>query len=397
MILRPDYIQALLEYKDAPMVKILSGVRRCGKSTILDMYREHLLKNGVPESQVIYRRYSSFTMPENFTARDMYQDIAGAVSGHSYVFLDEVQEVSNWEKAVNSLLEDLDVDLYVTGSNSKLLSGEISTYLTGRYVQIPVYPLSFREYLSFRNDREHSIHEQLFDFIRYGGFPVTALQRYDERTAYQMVEGIYHSVVTGDIARRHNIKDFDLFERTVRYIFENVGKTFSANAIVKFLKSERRSVTPETIYNYIEWLEQAFVIYRCNRFDLQGKEVLATQEKFYLADSAFKYCLLGYNSKSVAAMMENVVYFELRRRGWRVYIGKNDTKEIDFVANRRDERMYVQVTRDMPEGSTREEANLQEIRDHYPKYIVTLDEFAGGNINGIRVMHLAEFLLAVGY
>lgn len=397
MILRPHYIKELLKFKDAPLVKILSGVRRCGKSTILDMYRDHLIANGVLDSQVITRRYSSFAMPDNFSARDMYQDIASSISGHCYVFLDEVQEVENWERAVNSLMEDFDVDLYVTGSNSKLLSSEISTYLTGRYVQIPVYPLSFQEYLSFRNDNVHSAREQLYDFIRFGGFPVTALQNYDERTIYQIVEGIYTSVVTGDITRRHKIKDFELFERTVRYIFENVGKTFSANAIVKFLKNEKRSVSPETIYNFIEWLEQAFVIYRCNRYDLQGKEVLSTQEKFYLADSAFKFCLLGFNTKSVASMMENIIYFELRRRGWSVYIGKNGTKEIDFVATRRDDRIYVQVTRNMPDDSTREEDNLQEIRDHYPKYIVTLDEMAGGNINGIKVMHMADFLLSDVY
>lgn len=397
MIPRPQYINELQKYKDAPLVKILSGVRRCGKSTILDMFREHLLSSGVPETQIIARRYSSFTIPDDFSARDMYQDIAASISGRCYVFLDEVQEVTDWEKTVNSLLEDFDVDLYVTGSNSKLMSSEISTYLTGRYVQIPVYPLSFQEYLSFRNDSGHSVREQLADYIRFGGFPVTALQHYDERTVYQIVEGIYTSVVNGDIARRHKIKDYDLFERTVKYVFENVGKTFSANSIIKFLKSEKRSVNSETIYNYLEWLEQAFIVYRCNRYDLQGKEVLQTLEKYYLADSAFKYCLLGFNTKSIASMMENIIYFELRRRGWDVYIGKNGTKEIDFVASRRDDRMYVQVTRNMPEDSTREEDNLQDIRDHYPKYIVTLDEFAGGNINGIKIMHMADFLLSDAY
>ena len=224
-----------------------------------------------------------------------------------------------------------------------------------------------------------------------------ALGKFDDRTAYQIVEGIYTSVITSDIARRHNITNYDLFNRVVKYIVENVGKTFSANAIAKFLKSEGRSLSVETVYNYLSWLEKAFVIYRCPRYDLQGKSVLKTQEKFYLADSSLKYCIMGFNPKSIAAMLENIVYFELRRRGYDVYIGKNEAKEIDFVATRRDERLYVQVCRRLPEESDREIANLLEIRDHYPKYVVTLDELATGNVDGVKIMHLADFLLSSAY
>ena len=224
-----------------------------------------------------------------------------------------------------------------------------------------------------------------------------ALGTYDERTAYQIVEGIYHSVISNDIARRHSITNQELFNRVVRFIIENVGKNFSANSIVKFLKSEGRSLTVETIYNYLEWLEKAFVIYRCQRYDLQGKAVLKTQEKFYLADPALKYCMMGFNLKSIASMLENIVYFELRRRGYDVYVGKNETKEIDFVAVRRDERVYVQVCRELPDASDREIVNLLEIKDHYPKYIVTMDELAGGNVEGVRIVHLADFLLSAQY
>lgn len=194
-----------------------------------------------------------------------------------------------------------------------------------------------------------------------------------------------------------NIMNFDLFNRVVKYIVENVGKTFSANAIAKFLKSEGRSLSVEAVYNYLNWLEKAFVIYRCQRYDLQGKSVLKTQEKFYLADASLKYCIMGFNPKSIAAMLENIVYFELRRRGYEVYIGKNETKEIDFVAVQRDERIYVQVCRRLPEESDREVANLLEIKDHYPKYVVTLDELAAGNINGVKIVHLADFLLSDTY
>lgn len=314
-----------------------------------------------------------------------------------YLLLDEVQEVDGWEKAVNSLLEDCNTDIYVTGSNSKLMSGEISTYLTGRYISIPVFTLSFAEYLDFKKESGRTPKELLNEYIRMGGFPIVALGDFDERSSYQIVEGIYNSVITGDITKRHNITNFDIFNRVVKYVVENVGKTFSANAIVKFMKSEGRSLSVESVYNYLEWLEKAFVIYRCQRYDMQGKTVLKTQEKFYLADASLKYCIMGFNPKSVAAMLENIVYFELRRKGYDVYIGKNAAKEIDFIATRRDERIYVQVCRNLPEESDREIANLLEIKDHYPKYVVTLDELAAGNINGVKIVHLADFLLSEDY
>ena len=396
MILRPQYIKALQVYRDMPLVKILAGIRRCGKSTLLEMLRDDLQMSGVPAEQIISMRYTSEDFDSGMTDKEMYHGIKVQMtgSGRYYLLLDEVQEIEGWEKAVNSLLENADTDIYVTGSNSKLMSSEISTYLTGRYVSIPVYTLSFAEYLEFKKSDTRSVKELLNEYLRLGGFPIVALGSFDERSAYQIVEGIYHSVITGDITKRHNITNFDLFTRVVKYIMENVGKTFSANAIVKFLKSEGRSLSVEAVYNYLNWLEKAFVIYRCQRYDLQGKLVLKTQEKFYLADSSLKYCIMGFNPKSIAAMLENIVYFELRRRGYEVYIGKNDTKEIDFVAVRRGDRIYVQVCRQLPEESDREIANLLAVKDHYPKYVVTLDEMAAGNINGVKIVHLADFLLS---
>lgn len=399
MIVRPYYLNVLKTYRDAPLVKILAGIRRCGKSTILDMLQADLIDSGIPHDHVIYLRYTSEELDENMSAKQMYRNIKDKITDNRryYLLLDEVQEVSGWERAVNSLLENANTDIYVTGSNSKLMSGEISTYLTGRYISIPVFTLSFSEYLEFKNDSEHTSKELLSEYIRMGGFPIVALGNFDERSSYQIVEGIYNSVITGDITRRHNISNFDLFNRVVKYIVENVGKTFSANAIVKFLKSEGRSLSVETVYNYLEWLEKAFVIYRCRRYDMQGKTVLKTQEKFYLADPSLKYCIMGFNPKSVAAMLENIVYFELRRKGYDVYIGKNAAKEIDFVAVRRDERIYIQVCRNLPDDSDREIANLLEIKDHYPKYVVTMDDLAVGNINGIKIVHLSDFLLTENY
>ena len=399
MIIRPQYLNTLRTYRNVPVVKILAGIRRCGKSTILDMLKEDLVSYGINEKCIIERRYTSLSLDEGMDAKKMYDDLKSSISSNDmhYLLLDEVQEIPGWEKAVNSLSEDCKVDIYVTGSNSKLMSSEISTYLTGRYVLIPVYPLSFEEFLEFKNANCAEARQLLPDYIRFGGFPIVALVDYDERSAYQIVEGIYNSVITSDITKRHNIKDFDLFNRVVKFIIDNVGKTFSANSIVKFLKSEGRSLTVETIYNYLEWLEKAFVIYRCQRYDLQGKAILKTQEKFYLADQSLKYCIMGYSPTSVAAMLENIVYFELKRKGYDVYVGKNETKEIDFVAVKRDERIYVQVCVKLPEESDREIANLLEIKDHYPKYVVTMDDLASGNINGIKICHLADFLLREDY
>lgn len=398
MIYRPHYMDALRVYRDAPLVKILAGIRRCGKSTLLDMLREELQRDGVPGDHIITMRYTSEDMDEGMTDKDMYRGIRERMTDNVryYLLLDEVQEIDGWEKAVNSLLENANTDIYVTGSNSKLMAGEISTYLSGRYVSIPVYTLSFAEYLDFRRDSGLEQRELLNEFIRLGGFPIVALGRFDQQASYQIVEGIYHSVITNDITKRHNITNYDLFNRVVKFVVENVGKTFSANAIVKFLKGEGRSLSVEAVYNYLEWLEKAFVIYRCPRYDLQGKSVLKTQEKFYLADASLKYCRMGFNPRSIAAMLENIVYFELRRRGYEVYIGKRETKEIDFVAVRRDERVYVQVCRSLPEDSDREVGNLLEIRDHYPKYVVTLDELAKGNVDGVKIVHMSDFLLSEG-
>lgn len=395
-IIRPIYLDKLRPFIDVKLVKILAGIRRCGKSTILDMLKDELLTRGIDEKHIITRRYSNEDYSEEFTSTDMYNDLKGYIVDENkyYFLLDELQEVSGWEKVVNTLMEEYNTDIYVTGSNSKLMSSEISTYLTGRYVTIPVYTLSFQEYLTFKNNPNKSNKEHLQDYIRLGGFPLVASSNFDENTAYSIVEGIYNSVVINDITNKHNISNVDLFNRVVRFVIENVGKTFSANSIVNFLKSEKRTLSVEAIYNYLEWLEKAFVIYRCKRYDLQGKNVLKTQEKFYIADQSIKYALYGFNPTSIASMLENIVFFELKRRGYEVHIGKNADKEIDFVATQRDEKLYIQVCRELPKESDRELANLMEIKDHFPKMVVTLDDYARGNVNGIKIVHLADFLLS---
>ncbi len=395
MVIRPDYLEKIKPFMNVKLVKILSGIRRCGKSTILAMIKQELIAEGIDESRIIERKYTDEEYEESYTSMRMYEELKSHIAkqGKHYLLLDEPQEIKGWEKTVNALLTNYDTDIYVTGSNSKLLSGEISTYLTGRYVMIPVYTLSFKEYLSFKNDPNKTTKEHLQDYIRLGGFPLVASLSFDEHSSYSVVADIYNSVVMRDIVTRHHLTNIDLFNRIVRFLIENLGKTFSANSIVKFLKSESRSISVEAIYNYLEWLEKAFIVYRCKRYDLQGKSVLKTQEKFYLADQSIKYALYVFTPLSVPATIENIVYLELKRRGYDVYIGKNADKEIDFVASIRDERLYVQVCQELPKDSDREIANLLEIKDNYPKIIVTLDEYACGNVNGIKIVHLADFLL----
>lgn len=396
MIVRPDYIRAITPFIDQPLVKILAGVRRCGKSTIFEMIADELLSRGIPRDHIIQKRYTEMDIPADISAKDMYEELRNDIQGKGrcYLLLDEIQEVKGWERCVNSLLEGQNVDIYVTGSNSKLMSSELSTYLTGRFVSIPVYTLSFKEYLDFKKQDSRSEKELLEEYIRFGGFPIVALGNYDEQSAYQIVNGIYHTVISRDIVKRHRINRQDLFDRVVKYIVENMGKTFSASSIARFLRSEHRTVSTESIYNYLRWLEQAFIVYPCHRYDIQGKSILKTQEKYYLADVTLKYCLLGYNRKMLDGALENIVFLEMKRRGYDVYIGKNASREIDFIGVRRNEKVYVQVCVQLPENSDREIGNLMEIPDHYPKYVVTTNGMDVGIDNGIRIVHLVDFLLS---
>ena len=393
----------IMAYTDTPFVKILTGVRRCGKSTILKMIMERLkTERHIPDERIISCRYDSMEYVD-LTAKDMYDQLKSRLSteGKTYLFLDEVQEIEGWERVVNSLASDFDVDLYVTGSNSRMMSSEIATYLTGRYISFRIFTLSFGEYLMFK--RQYApvgdAKTELANYVRLGGFPATHLQAYSQEEVYTIVRDIYNSTIFSDIVRRSQIRKIDQLERIVKYTFNNVGNTFSAKSIADYLKSEHRSLDNETVYNYLEKLEKAYLLHRCIRYDLQGRELLKTQEKFYLADVALRYSVLGDDADSVAASLENIVYLELCRRGYTVNVGKTDGGEIDFVAERQNERLYVQVTQEIRSEKTakREYERLLEIRDNYPKYVLTTDAFAGGNYQGIRTMHIADFLLSTEY
>lgn len=403
MIYRPMYVDKIMAYVDTPFVKILTGVRRCGKSTILRMIIEKLkTERNIPEERIVSCRFDSMEF-DDMTSKQMYEYLKEklVIGEKTYLFLDEIQEITNWEKVVNSLASDFDVDIYITGSNSRMMSSEISTYLTGRYISFRIFTLSFGEYLMFRSKYADvgDPKKELLNYVRLGGFPATHLQEYSQEEIYTIVRDIYNSTVFSDIVKRNQVRKIDQLERVVKYTFNNVGNTFSAKSIADYLKSERRTIDNETVYGYLEKLEKAYLLHRCSRYDLQGKEILKTQEKFYLADVALRYSVLGYNSDSVASSLENIVYLELCRRGYSVNVGKNADGEIDFVAVRQNEKLYIQVAQTINSEKTakREYERLIEIHDNYPKYVLTTDEFAGGNYEGIRTMHVADFLLSTEY
>ena len=403
MIERPLYLNKIMPFVDTPFVKILTGVRRCGKSTILKMIQKKLKEEyHITGEQILSYRFDSMEY-EDMTSKELYQELKTKIlnTKKTYLFLDEIQEINGWEKVVNTLASDYDVDIYITGSNSRMMSSEISTYLTGRYVTFHIYTLSFDEYLMFKKSYStiYDIKQEFNQYVRLGGFPATHLQEYSQDEVYTIVRDIYNSTIFSDIVRRNQVKKIDQLERVVKYTFNNVGNTFSAKSISNYLKSEQRKIDNETVYRYLEKLQKAYILHRCSRYDLQGKSILKTQEKFYLADISLRYAVLGYTIDSVASSLENIVYLELKRRGYDVCIGKYKDKEIDFVATKQNEKIYVQVTQEIKSEKTqkREYEQLLEIKDNYPKYVVLTDDFAGGNYQGIKTMHITDFLLSKEY
>jgi len=301
---------------------------------------------------------------------------------------------------VNSFLVDFNVDLYLTGSNSHLLSSELATYLAGRYVEIPIYTLSFAEFLQFRkhylSENPENIRAAFIHYLRMGGFPVIHTTNYSEETAYQVIYDIYSSVILRDTVQRHKIRDVELLERVVKYIFDNVGNSFSGKNVADYFKSQQRKIDLNTVYNYLYALEGAFITYRIPRYDVKGKELLKTQEKFFVSDPSIIYSVMGYRDQMIAGILENMVMLELKRRDFRVYVGKLDNKEIDFIAEKAGEKIYIQVTYKLESERTvaREFNPLLAIKDHYPKYVVTMDEVWRESIEGVKHIHIADFLLA---
>lgn len=400
MILRPGYLEEIKPFINKPQIKIITGIRRSGKSTVLRLLKEELFAKGIKQEQIIAINFESFTYSELLEAPKLYQFIKAEIKTNQkyYLLLDEIQEVKEWEKAVNSFLVDFDVDIYITGSNSHLLSSELATYLAGRYVEIPVYTLSYKEFLDFREhyfSKEENSENLFLLYLRKGGFPVIHTANYPEDSAYKVVYDIYSSVILRDTVQRYKIRDVELLERVIKYAFDNIGNTFSGKNVADYFKSQQRKVDVNTVYNYLNALEGAFILYRVPRYDIKGKEILKTQEKFYVSDISLIYATMGNRDRMIAGILENMVFLELKRRGYKVYIGKLDSNEIDFVAEKKGNKVYIQVAYKLENEQTvdREFGNLLAVDDQYPKYVVTMDEFWKDSIEGVKHLYISDFLL----
>lgn len=400
MVKRDAYIEKLKTFIGKPIIKIITGIRRSGKSTVLKLLTEEVIKTGVHTSEIIYFNFESFANSHLTSSKSLYEEVKNKIttSKKYYLLFDEIQEVHQWEKAVNSFLVDFDVDIYITGSNSHLLSSELSTFLAGRYVEIPIYTLSFFEFLDFKRSYSEIMGNKLSLFVEYlrkGGFPGIHTLDYDEETAYKVVSDIYDSVILRDTVQRHKIRDIELLNRVIQYTFDNLGNTFSGKNVADYFKSQQRKIDINTVYNYLSALESAFILYRVSRYDLKGKEILKTQEKFFLADISLLYATMGYRDRMISGVLENLIFLELKRRAFKVFIGKFDNREIDFVAERKNQKIYIQVAYKLESQQTidREFSALIALSDHFPKYVVTMDDFFTDTIEGVKHMHISDFLL----
>ncbi len=397
---RDLYLKQLIELKDKPLIKVISGIRRCGKSSLLTLLESHLLKEGISSNRILRMNFESFEFDEIKNYKDLYQYIEenlDAAQDKCYILLDEVQQVQDWEKGVNALLVDFDVDIYITGSNAYLLSSELSTLLSGRYVEIKMQPLSFKEYLAFREDISEEGLENAFNkYLEFGGLPaVVQLLEFPE-AANAFLSGIYTTVIMKDVIQRNEVRDPALLESLIKYLASNVGSIVSYKKISDYLTSSGRKTSSMTIENYIRMLESAYIVYRARRYDLKGKQILKTLEKFYIVDTGIRNQLTGLRNTDYGHTLENVVFFELLRRGYVVNIGKNDSLEIDFVATKPKEKLYIQVSASILDDSTRnrELRPLSAIHDSYPKYILTMDRSIITDIEGIKVVNIIDFLLS---
>ena len=400
MIKRENYLAQIRPFIDqTELVKVLAGVRRSGKSIMLELIKRELIEKGITENKIISINFEDMNFSALTTATALHDYLKAKideVSGRAYIFLDEIQEVKDWEKCINSLRVNSDADIYVTGSNAKMLSGEYATLLSGRYVEFLIYPFSFSEYCDARKaeNENKSVNELFNDYVKYGGLPFLATTTLDENAKAQYLRDIYASVVIKDIVKRNKLRDVELLERVIAYTAANIGRTFSANSLSAFMKSEHRPTAVDTIINYLNMCEKAFLFYKVGRIDLEGKEILRINEKYYLADHALRQALYGNNQRDIEIILENIVCLELLRHGCKVSIGKVGTKEIDFVAEKNGKRFYVQVCYLLASEKTenREFGVYDDVKDNYPKYVLSMDEFDMSR-NGIIHKNIRDFLL----
>ena len=384
MTKRELYIEKIKPFIDKDIIKVLTGIRRSGKSVMLKLIMEELKQNGIDEKQFININFENLINRELTTADKLHKYIlkkASEIKKKCYIFLDEIQEVKDWEKCINSLRvnEEYNFDIYITGSNAKLLSGELSTYLAGRYVEFVIYPFSFKEFLDTLKSIQQniSIREAFQKYIKFGGMPFLYNLVFEEEPSLQYLNDIYSSIILKDITQRNKIRDTDLLERVINYLIMNVGNNFSATSISKFFKSENRKVSVETILNYIKAAEEAFLIYKVSRDDLIGKKILNVNEKYYIADHGIREAIFESNQRDINQIFENIIYLELLRKGYNIRVGKVDNLEIDFVCTKGNEKLYIQVAYLLASHETieREFSSLEKINDNYPKYVIYIDEF----------------------
>ena len=399
MIKRDLYLNKIKPFIDKEIIKVLTGIRRSGKSVMLKLLMNEILNQGVTKEQIIYLNFEdlknrplcSFDILHNYILENSEKN------KKTYLFLDEIQEVASWEKCINSLRvqEDYQFDIYITGSNAKLLSGELATYLAGRYVEFIIYPFSFKEFLEAISQIKPISKAQAFnEYIKFGGMPFLHNLNFQLEPSLQYLKDVYSSIILKDITQRNNIRDIDLLEKIITYVIMNIGNTFSATSISKFFKSENRKTSPETILNYIKVCEEAFLIYKVQRNDLIGKKILSVNEKYYIADHGIREAIFENNQRDINQILENIIYIEMLRRGYEVKIGKINDLEVDFICTKYEEKIYIQVTYLLASEETieREFSVLELIKDNFPKYVISMDQFDMSR-NGIKHYNMIDFLL----
>lgn len=400
MIKRETYMKRIRPFIGNELIKVMTGIRRAGKSVMLELIKEELTASGVSAENFISINFEDLRYTDLLNAMALHEEIlkrAANLNGKVYLFFDEIQEVADWEKCINSFRVSLDCDIYITGSNANLLSGELATYLGGRYVEFVIYPFSFTEFLELYHtvDTTASVQQCFQKYLVAGGMPYLSNIRYEEEPAKQYLTDLFNSVQLKDIVKRNKVRDVDLLERIIAYVMANVGTTFSASSLVKFLKNERRTTSTDTVLNYIKYCCDAYLFYQVKREDLQGKQILSTNEKYYIVDHGIREAVFGGNMRDINLILENIVYMELLRRGYKVTVGKAGTKEIDFVCNQRGEKLYIQVAYLLADESTidREFGVYDSIKDNFPKYVITMDELDMSR-NGIKHLNIRDFLTA---
>lgn len=401
MIVREKYLKKMTDAKDTDFIKVITGVRRSGKSTLLLMFKNYLLENGVKKENIIHINFESAMYDDINDYKDLYKYIKDKIKNEKvYLLLDEVQNVKSWEKAINSFKVDFDIDIYLTGSNAYLLSSELSTLLSGRYIEIKIYPLSFKEFLTFNNYDENNLEEKFNEYLKYGGLPAITLIKGNDELILSYLNDIYNTIVKKDIINRNNIKDIPLLENIIRYLFNNVGSPISSNKISDYLNSNKivQKSNHQTIDNYLNMLEKSYIIYKTDRTDVKNKSLLKTLGKYYVSDTGLRNIILGFRNINEGHLLENVVYLELLRRGYRVNIGKIGDYEVDFVAENPHTIKYFQVTQTLnsEQVKTRELRSLESIPDNYEKIILSMDKTINSDYNGIKVKNIIDWLLESG-